>query len=174
MKISSTDTNLWIIGTNLTRHHIIPGEKLKKFFNIIIKSDKDLDKFVPFLYLLHYNVGNEKKKYFDDISFSVDCLNRSIHRISDNGGEEMCLYDIEDKFRNGLDGVHALFYWLPCNLFIGPRPDKRAKDAQSKFEEEVKHLLPDELFQLLKNLDILVDKYIFKPVSCKFLNYIKE
>lgn len=142
----------------VARHHIIPLQTLKNFYNKVIHNPEDLE-------LLHAFFGtfsNHIQQYAShpDISLhheDVDGVQRLVHAIINReimaGGNERPL---------GWDTFEQLYAWLPGNLFIGPkdRSDDPADDPVSDFEANSNIIIGDKNYQLMVSLNDNLNRYI--------------
>ncbi|MGH3810809.1 MAG: hypothetical protein ACRDRU_30185 [Pseudonocardiaceae bacterium] len=106
---------------NLSRHHIIPYNTLRDFWNMLVTQNM-IGLARPLLEAIHKNVKNYTITLDQDQRITVRAVIKSII----NGDRE---------FDNTAWEYFARVYlWLPGNIFIGPFSDIRQDDPGGDFE----------------------------------------
>lgn len=139
-------------GTEYTvpvaRHHIIPFNVLRAFYNNVVDNGDIL------LARTFFNqFGNMIPRYFGanangcaanavDLQAVANMLvNMGFGLIRDGG----------DNYPQAWDNFESFYAWMPWNLFIGPEGGRRTDDPGEGFEENAQYIINDnERFQRLR------------------------
>jgi hypothetical protein len=110
-------------GTSLSRHHVIPYNVLRDFWNRLLFIDQNYSIAKGFLEEIAKNIARYPTNYGRvDIQWVADAA-RSIG----NGELNQLTNEAFDSFR-------AVYAWLPGNLFEGPDENIRTDDPGGRFE----------------------------------------
>lgn len=144
------------------RHHVIPWNVLRDFFNVVLNSNKNI--YADVCHVL-YNVVNAltmnaspSEDLTENIEFP-DFTNNIIRKLI----EATRPTDLEaiinsPQPNNVMYGVHSYLSWFPGNIFIGPAPKKRSDDPGEYFEIKAKHVIDERLYgQLLQAHDSMIE-----------------
>lgn len=132
----------------LSRHHIIPYNRLRDFWNAVIRNPTHLLHFADVLQVL---VNNARIFYDPD---AVISLNRA-QGVVDGIRSRRLLYNTQltPDDRNGVAALQVLFAWMPGNIFVGVGVQSRADDPGSNFERNAGVVIGPENMQRLETLN---------------------
>ena len=136
-------------NVQVARHHIIPYQTLKSFYNKIIHHPNDLRLLRGFF----WTFSDHMRQYAYLHRADLDSVQRLVHAIVDReimaGGYER---------PQGWDTFEQFYAWLPGNLFIGPK--NRSDDPSSSFEIHSDIIIGDKNYQLMRSLNDNLNRYI--------------
>lgn len=123
---------------NLNRHHIIPFQVLRNFFNVAVSvSDNDeLSDAVDFQIRGAVNEYVLPNSYSSEV---VQALRTPIPTVLPRG--EMLQRILQ-----------AFFIWLPGNIFYGPPQKLRSDDPGSSFEKTCQPIIGERAYGILSHL----------------------
>ncbi|MGL6624665.1 hypothetical protein [Aeromonas jandaei] len=133
----------------VTRHHIIPFQLLRSFYNMVT-TNGDLLRFRSFFFAM------SQRMPFYASSNSIDCSGGGI--ISDLSGAATLAYAIASAYvfsggqtpPPGLDTFQQFYTWLPGNLFIGPANRSDDPHDGMAFEVNAATVVGQERFRVLQ------------------------
>ncbi|AAF03952.1 cell wall hydrolase [Candidatus Williamhamiltonella defendens] len=164
MEIIRTINNQTTFQTvRAARHHIIPYQVLRDFYNAVItRGQSNPLELRTFGQILLHLVDNASRLYQNTISLSQLDDARSVALDFMHGvvlGDET---RFSEQQVSGLYAIRTLFTWFPANIFIGPDTSYRFDDPGNGFEWNARSIVGAENFNRLEALHNLMVAYINK------------
>lgn len=143
----------------LSRHHIIPYNLLRGFYNKVIQQGK-VDKIAGFL-----NKINEKAAEYGATKCTSDDIQggASLAALIASKG---VVHDSSQISPDYKDDFFSLYIWMPGNLFPGPQSDLRSDDPKEKLESRAGHIVGAE-FSRYQQLYNDMNSYVSNPDDSK-------
>ncbi len=126
-------------GTPLSRHHVIPWNKLKGFWNKLLVDKNSFDTAKPLLDRIAYNVGN----------YGTQLHPTEIQTVKDVA-TKIGKSDLDDFTSAGFYLFSQVYAWLPGNLFEGPGETYRGDDPGDEFDSKAGSIMDARQFNLLQ------------------------
>ncbi|AQS39966.1 hypothetical protein Sps_04885 [Shewanella psychrophila] len=133
---------------DVSRHHIIPYNRLRGFYNRVAEMNRlrNLKGFFnSYANNLHFFAGNggvDCESLGNDLVEAGNLAMSQGYGTATPGGETYAL---------GFDTFNQFYAWLPGNLFIGP--NNREDDPNNAFESNVGVVVGTTNFQILSRLN---------------------
>ena len=127
----------------MSRHHIIPFNLLRDFYNTVVQRRRlsllgaflnTFSRFIPF----YAGAAAGQQICLADRVNLVGAVTLAIslaNGVVEAGGENLPEY---------FDSFESFYVWMPWNLFIGPSGDWRSDDPGPGFETQASHIVNNE------------------------------
>lgn len=131
----------------VSRHHIIPFNVLRQFYNNIIHNSQHMLRIRSFFLTLSTNIPYYAPNsaycvtFRNELEAAMTLSEALSHQLITHGG---------GRFTPGLDTFQQFIAWLPGNLFIGPT--NRNDDPGDGFEINVEEVVGTQRFAVLQRL----------------------
>ncbi|XP_037050353.1 uncharacterized protein LOC119084473 [Bradysia coprophila] len=122
------------VMTTLARHHVIPFNFLRDFFNYAATVKVDLTLRSDMDQQIRHLVDS----YVDAPNIITSAMRSKIRAPTEH----------ETIIR----AIQVFYSWLPGNIFYGPTPDIRSDDPKEEFEIDCRPIIGDANFKRLKDL----------------------
>lgn len=144
----------------MTRHHIIPYNRLRDFWNTML----DRGDFIPVAKRLLTTLESNVEDYQMNIKpTELNQVRGLLRKIVDG----QIRHDRgSDKRPDGFDGLAQIYGWLPGNLFIGPKAGSEdynrapQDDPGSNFESKADIVTGNRDFQKLERANKAIEQYL--------------
>ena len=165
LKLTCQGTNPTNFPVTVTRHHIIPLNLLRDFFNAVVEEKNRTKKFRRFFltfaqripcYIISSNLGPAFLiTHFNEIQgVRLLCKRLGAGTIQPGGERPPAYYDDFQKF----------YAWMPWNLFIGPSGGYRTDDPGYGFEFNARYIVNNIcIWKRIEQLTHLMISYINHP-----------
>jgi len=149
---------------DFARHHVIPWNRISRFFNLVFLHDKKVQKG---LCTVMYSIMNylmslaSRENVFEEIAIPTTRNNLLVRLIQTTSSER--LNDMVERSHDPveiMEDIHRFFTWFPGNIFIGPKSQLRGDDPLEEFEKNAKFVIGDVHFKILEDIDTQMKKYI--------------
>ncbi|WP_418153354.1 hypothetical protein [Actinoalloteichus caeruleus] len=138
----------------LARHHIIPYNVLRDFWNKLVEEEK--------IHLTHPLLKVIQSKLVDGVNGYKILMNQDDRTVA----AEVCAEVIEGatEFESDRWENFALVYaWLPGNLFLGPDERFRKNPATDEFEEHCSPIVGKQVYSTMRSAYNNMKQYINSP-----------
>lgn len=127
----------------LTRHHVIPWNALRSFWNQVIENG-------------HASSLFGVNRLVTQAMQNIDSYNIDGWQVIGRSAAQRCLRNLGMVTHNptalmpdGWPDFMELYAWLPGNLFIGPKPELRLDDPGENFEKSAQRAVGPKFNRLL-------------------------
>src|SRR6056300_1293516 len=162
LQLTTEGNNIEKFPIPVTRHHIIPYNILRGFFNAVVEQ-RDRAKrfrrfFMSFAQKIHcYSKTN--KAFYDS---HLNEINGIVH-IS-NGLGSGAIQPGGQRPPEYYDDFTEFYAWMPWNLFIGPNGDYRTDDPGEDFEFKARYIVNNvHVWTEIEQLYRLMRHYVDNP-----------
>ncbi|WP_429234497.1 hypothetical protein [Aeromonas salmonicida] len=135
----------------VSRHHIIPYNIIRDFYNAVIRNQRRQIIIGGFFrnvgVLIGRYAGHHGVLCNDAVMSSLESASELSYMIA---AGQISNSDQVTLRPNGFDELTEYYAWLPGNLFVGPT--SRADDPGEDFEQNSLHLIGHERFIILRDL----------------------
>ncbi|WP_146011709.1 MULTISPECIES: hypothetical protein [Burkholderia] len=135
-------------SVEVSRHHIIPYNVLRAFYNRVMETHGEILRFRSFLIVFGRNIPSYAS------AASLDCERNRLDYLE---ASNLALAVADNYARwggnrppPGLDTFQEFYTWLPGNLFIGP--NNRSDDPGEGFEEGAVEIVGQNAFNTLSSV----------------------
>ncbi|MGI5204736.1 hypothetical protein ACQEU6_24535 [Spirillospora sp. CA-108201] len=128
----------------LTRHHIVPRNRLATLWNWALENQK-----FTLLHDLFQAMAHNLTNYNCD-GISKEIMGRLLTLLGD-----LSTYDDNGEKKSAVDefqAVKRIYLWLPANWFVGPDADFRCDDPDKNLEAHIEEYLTDEKCDIFPDL----------------------
>lgn len=144
----------------VSRHHIIPYNLIRDFYNRVIENRRRQTIIGGFFRNLAINIG--WFAFQQDVNCNHPAIYQSLEIASDlslmiANGQTSNSVSVTAR-PDGFDEFSEYYAWLPGNLFIGPT--RRGDDPGEAFEEDARYIVGEARFQTLSNLRSQMEAYL--------------
>lgn len=139
---------------NMTRHHIIPDNRLRDFWNRMLRDG-------------HFNAANALLSVFESNLGQYQMNLAQINELREllQGLQDGSIRHNSEAVRpEAFDDLAALYEWMPGNLFIGPTGGggqyQRTDDPGSDFEENAGAVIGNRDFRVRQDANAAIEAYL--------------
>jgi hypothetical protein len=134
----------------MTRHHIIPYNQLRRFWNRMVQEGHLTNSAAP----LFSSIENLLNQHVLLTNFTLNEADRQqVIQLLQDIRQRRVTHDANGRSPNGWDSLQQVYAWMPGNLFIGPSGNFRTDDPGEEFEGNAGVVVPHgfEAFQTANN-----------------------
>jgi hypothetical protein len=137
----------------MTRHHIVPYNQLRTFWNRMVLEGHLRTAANP----LFNSIINVLR---DNSGFTLNLADREqIIQLLTDIREGRVTHDANRPVPEGLDSLRQFYAWMPGNLFIGPGGAFRTDDPGEGFEQNAVVVVGERGFTQYQEADNIITEY---------------
>ncbi|WP_116215100.1 DUF6603 domain-containing protein [Streptomyces olivoreticuli] len=147
-------------GVELSRHHIVPCNKLIEFWNRVV--DSEYNQSTP----TRHKLKEELQRLVGAVLSNCDRYPalrvQAAHfkTFADNFTTSAYTHAAEEPSPDGRDDALSIYEWLPANLLIGPEGAARYDDPHDGFESGCAPITGQQNFNARNNAFKALDRYL--------------
>lgn len=126
---------------DLTRHHVIPFQFLRKFFNFAATVTVDAK--------VRTAIDKEIRQLMDSYVDKKGLPSQILKRTRGKTNPETII-----------NALQVFYSWLPGNIFYGPKPEVRSDDPGSAFEVDCYEIIGDKNYKTVGNLYVRMVNFV--------------